>query len=150
MRATPKDSAMTPKQEAFAVAYVKDSTDAIKAWRSAYSGANSNDLTARKEASKLLKNPKVAARIAELRLPAAERAGVTLEGHLSDLQILRDEARERGQYAAAISAEIARGKASGVAVEKSETLVTTKTLPSSVDEFVMDDAPNPHSEGVRH
>jgi phage terminase small subunit len=141
---------MTPKQEAFAVAYVKDSTDAIKAWRSAYSGANSNDLTARKEASKLLKNPKVAARIAELRVPAAERAGITLESHLADLAALRDEAREARQFGPAITAEIARGKASGVAVEKSETLVTTKTLPSSVDEFVMDDAPNPNTEGLRH
>jgi phage terminase small subunit len=141
---------MTPKQEAFAVAYVKDSTDALKAWREAGYGANSSDETARKEASRMLKNPKVAARVAELRAPAAERAGITLESHLADLAALRDEAREARQYGPAITAEIARGKASGVAVEKSETLVTTKTLPSSVDEFVMDDAPNPHSEGLRH
>jgi len=45
-------------------------------------------------------------------------------------------ASQRGQFAAAITAEIARGKASGVHVEKSEQTVTTKALPATVDEFV--------------
>ena len=40
------------------------------------------------------------------------------------------------QIGAAITAEIARGKAAGVHVERSESLVTTRELPASVDEFV--------------
>ena len=65
-----------------------------------------------------------------------ETIQITLESHLADLQMLRDKAMESNQLSAAISAEIARGKASGVHVEKSEQTVTTKSLPASVDEFV--------------
>jgi hypothetical protein len=49
---------------------------------------------------------------------------MTLEGHLADLQMLRDKALQADQFSAAISAEIARGKASGVHVEKSEQHLT--------------------------
>lgn len=87
-------------------------------------------------ASRLTRNDKVAARVAEIQSRAATRAEMTLQGHLEDLAELRDKAAKAKQYSAAISAEIARGKASGVHVEKSEQMVTTRELPASVDEFV--------------
>ncbi len=61
---------------------------------------------------------------------------MTLEGHLRALAELRDKAKAANQFGAAITAEIARGKASGVHIEKSEQTVTTKELPSSIDEFM--------------
>ena len=87
-------------------------------------------------ASRLLSAAKVKARVAEIKSVAAGRASITLESHLNDLAELRDAARSAKQYGAAITAEIARGKASGVHVEKSEQTVTTRELPASVDEFV--------------
>jgi phage terminase small subunit len=126
---------LTPKQEKFCHAYM-ELGDATKAYRAAGYSPSMPDKTKQEEACRLLKNPKVSARIAELRAPAAEKARMTLEGHLLDLERLRDMAAERNQIGAAIAAEIARGKAAGVHIEKTESTVTTKQLPASVDEFV--------------
>lgn len=127
--------ALTAKQEAFCLAYV-ESGNATEAYRSAGYSPGSSDKTTNEAASRLLKNSKVSARIAAIRAPAADAARMTLEGHLKRLQHLSQIAERRGQMNAAITAEIARGKASGVHVEKTESTVTTKELPASVDEFV--------------
>lgn len=126
---------LTAKQERFAqeVASGKSQADA---YRVAYNAANSKQETIHVKASQVMSNGKVSARVAELRAPVVQQAQITLETHLADLQMLRDKAMESNQLSAAISAEIARGKASGIHVEKSEQTVTTKSLPSSVDEFV--------------
>lgn len=63
---------------------------------------------------------KVRARVDEIRQPVVERAQITLESHLSDLKMLRDRALEAEQYSAAISAEVSRGKASGLYTDKVE------------------------------
>jgi hypothetical protein len=62
----------------------------------------------------------ISARVDELRKPVAKKAQITLETHLEDLLKLRDMAASGNQYSAAITAEVARGKASGVHVERSE------------------------------
>lgn len=118
-----------PKHERFAQELAKGKTQ-IEAYRTA--GYKPDDGAA----ARLSGNVRVAARLAEILNVAAVRSEITLETHLNDLAELRDEARKAKQFAAAISAEVARGKASGVHVEKSEHAVTTKTLPSSVDDFV--------------
>lgn len=125
---------MTPKQEEFAKAIVLGMNQS-EAYRHAYDTKASAEVVA-VDAFKVMENPKVALRVAELRAEGAEKAVITLESHLRSLAELRDEAQSARQFSAAIAAEIARGKASGVHVEKSEQTVTTKTLPSSVDEFV--------------
>jgi phage terminase small subunit len=128
--------AMTAKQEAFCLALIKGD-NALAAYRAAGYSVGMSDKTATEAASRLMRNSNVLARLAALRAPAAQRARMTLESHLGDLETLRDIARQRGQLSAAIAAEIARGKASGVHVEKTESTVTTKELPASIDEFVM-------------
>ena len=72
----------------------------------------------RPHASRLATNGNVLARLAELRKPVTKAAQVTLEGHLRDLKVLRDTAAEAGQYGAAITAEVHRGKAAGLYVER--------------------------------
>lgn len=126
---------LTAKREKFAqeVASGKSQADA---YRVAFSADNMKPETIIQAASRLMANSNVSARVAELREPIAKKAQMTLESHLKDLEMLRDKALEAAQYSAAISAEIARGKAAGVHVEKSEQLVTTRELPSSVDDFV--------------
>ncbi len=60
----------------------------------------------------------IVARLAELRAPVVKAVQVTLERHLRDLKVLRDTAAEAGQYGAAITAEVNRGKAAGLYVER--------------------------------
>jgi hypothetical protein len=76
--------------------------------------------TVNEEACRLLKNPKVAARLSELRAPAAELAQVNLRSHLTDLLWLREQAASQRKYSAAVQAEIARRRAAGLNVEKTE------------------------------
>jgi len=114
---------LTPKQEAFCLAYL-ETGNASEAYRRAYDAENMKPESINRKAKDVIDNVKIAARIEALRKPALKRAQMTLEGHLADLQMLRDKALEADQFSAAISAEIARGKASGVHVEKSEQHLT--------------------------
>jgi phage terminase small subunit len=114
---------LTPKQEAFAHALVR-LRDARAAYREAGYGPKANDKTAYDEGLRLAQSPGVAARIRELQAQAADAASVSLVGHLHELAVLRDAAVRRHQYAAAITAEVARGKAAGVHVERTVQDVT--------------------------
>lgn len=111
--------ALTEKQEIFCRELIKGATKA-DAYRAAYDCRRMKAATVRQRAKELADKPAVAACLEELRAPAVAEAQVTLTGHLNDLKDLRDEARRKGKYAAAVQAEIARGKASGLYVEKTE------------------------------
>jgi phage terminase small subunit len=107
---------LTAKEEAFsqALASGKNQSDA---YRAAGYSCPSNKVV-NELASVLAKNPKVTKRVAELRAPAVKRAEITLESHLADLKALRDAAESASNYAAAVTAETNRGKASGLYVER--------------------------------
>ena len=109
---------LTQKQENFCLAYI-ETGNASEAYRKAYPGTRMSDKTLNEAASRLLKNSKVVARLEELRKPATESAQITLAQHLSTLEELRELAKEEGKYGPAIQAEIARGKAAGLYVERS-------------------------------
>ena len=113
---------LTPKQERFAqeVASGKSQADAYRAAFDVNVGTKPETIqqsacrlskpeTIHSKASVLMADGKVAARVAELREPVVQKAQITLESHLADLQMLRDKAMESNQLSAAISAEIARG-----------------------------------------
>ena len=118
--------ALTPKQEAFAQAIVTgvNQSDAYRAAYKVRPGTKAESVNV--AASKLMSDAKVTQRVAELREPVAKKAQITLESHLDDLMRLRNMAVKEKQYSAAITAEVARGKASGVHVEKSAVEVTGK------------------------
>ena len=69
---------ITPKQQAFALAYI-ELQNCSAAYRAAYNTANMKPKTVHEAASRLLKNSKVAARIAELTAPAVSAAGLSIE-----------------------------------------------------------------------
>jgi phage terminase small subunit len=125
MRALLEQSPMilTPKQEAFAKAYI-ELNNGTEAYKAAYKPKSVLANVIAVKASIVLANEKVAERIKELRSVGAEKACMTLKSHLDDLERLRDAAEQRGQFAAAISAEIARGKAAGVHIEQTKVDVT--------------------------
>ena len=76
----------------------------------------------RGNAVRLTTNDSIGERVVELQAVAAERTVITLASHLRDLKDLRDKACAEGRYSAAISAEIARGRAAGLYVERIEAV----------------------------
>ena len=75
-----------------------------------------------RQAASELRNPKlsplVVRYIGELRAEIQEKYGITFERHLGELAKLREDARAKGAWSAAINAEIARGKAGGLYVDQ--------------------------------
>lgn len=69
---------LTPKQEKFATVYI-ETGNASEAYRQSYDASAMNDNTVGKAAHELLKNPKVAGRIEELRAEHRERHKVTVD-----------------------------------------------------------------------
>ena len=125
---------LTSQQEAFCLAYVEPNATATSAYRAAYNCEKMKPETVNRRAFDLMQDGKITARIQELRDAAAERAIVTLEGHLNDLKELREEARADKQYSAAISAEISRGKAVGLYTEKIEANVRSRVVDFGSDD----------------
>ena len=112
-------SDLTPKQEAFALAYL-ETGNASEAYRRAYDAEGMKPESVNRKAKELIDSGKIAARVEELRAPVREAAQITLKQHLDDLKRLRDLAEASAKYGPAIQAEVARGKASGLYVEKTE------------------------------
>jgi phage terminase small subunit len=110
---------LTPKQEAFAQAVATGKTQA-DAYRHAFNASKMKAQTIQSKACLLMADGKVRARVAELRKPVVEAVQITLASHLSRLADLSDKAEQEGKYSAAVAAEIARGKASGLYVDKVE------------------------------
>ena len=63
-------------------------------------------------------SPLVVKYIGELRAEIQEKYGITFEKHIGELAKLREDARAKGAWSAAINAEIARGKAGGLYVDQ--------------------------------
>ena len=106
--------------------------------------------SARQAASKL-QNPKlyplVVQYIGELREEWQKQYEVTFGSHISELAKLRDSAREKKAWSAAVNAEVARGKAAGLYIEqkiirtgKLEDL-TTEELESRMKQIIDDYSP---------
>jgi phage terminase small subunit len=111
--------ALTPKQELFCLEYIKTG-NASEAYRTAYDAAKMKPATVNRSAKEVLDNPKIAARVEELRKPVVEAAQLTLAEHLRALKELRDAALAQNQFGPAVTAEVSRGKASGLYTEKQE------------------------------
>ena len=108
---------LTPKRERFAQAVASGKSQA-EAYRLAFDASRSTAKSVQESASRLMADVKVSSRVEVLRKAAAEAVGITLESHLRDLLALRNLAAKEKQFSAAISAEIARGKAAGVVVTR--------------------------------
>lgn len=115
-----KKTKLTPKQEKFAQNVAKGMKKKDAAEQAGYSGKNSA------RAGTILasdKNPVVKKRIHALQKQAADVAVVNLTGHLTDLKDIRDGAMRNGAWSAAVTAEVSRGKAAGLYINRSEIVV---------------------------
>lgn len=118
---------ITPRQEKFIAAYM-ETGNASEAYRAAYHCEKMKPATINRRAFELINNGKITARLDAMRERAARGAELTLAGHLQDLKELSEASKERGQYAAAISAEIARGKAAGLYTNRVKAEVTAESV----------------------
>ena len=96
---------LTPKQDAFCWAYI-ETGNASEAYRRSYDFKASKPATINRSAKALLDNPKIAARIADLRGASCNRHRITVDGLVKELEADRALARANNQASAAISATV--------------------------------------------
>ena len=104
---------LNPKQQKFLENYLHgDMTQTAAAREAGYSNANVR-------AVQLLNNPTVKERLEEMRQELESKYGVSVTKSVRDMQLLRDEAWQAGNFGAAIKAEELRLKVTGLMVNRS-------------------------------
>lgn len=106
---------LTPKQEAFARAYVETS-NASEAYRRAYNAENMKRESIAVEACKLLDDPNVAQMVERLKEEALQRHRLTVDDILRELEEARMAAyqQEKPQAAAMVAASMGKAKILGL------------------------------------
>jgi phage terminase small subunit len=120
---------LNARQQKFVNAYLVSGNATSAAVAAGYS-----EKTAKQIGSRLLTNVDVAAAVNTKQEKAAEKAELTLQSHLDALNALRDQAADAEQFSAAVSAEVSRGKAAGLYVERSEQKLSGKVTVQIVRE----------------
>lgn len=107
--------ALTPKQEAFALAYV-ETGNASEAYRRAYNAGKMKPGVVAVKASELLSHGKVAVRVAELQAQHVERHKLTVDDLLKELEEARQAAltADTTQSSAAVAATMGKAKLLGL------------------------------------
>jgi len=118
---------LTPQQMEF-VRHLLDGKTATDAYRASYSTENMLANTIWSAASRLRSDTKVAAWLATARMANLGSAKVTLEGHVAELERLREIALGSGNVGAAVQAEHLRGKATGHYVEQIRDVTETDPM----------------------
>lgn len=108
---------LTPKQEAFACAYVETGNASEAYRRSGYSNRQSAKAI-NENSSKLL--TKVLPRVEQLRAAHAEGHNITVDSITEMLKEDREKAHAAGQIGAAVSASMGLAKLHGLIVDKTE------------------------------
>ncbi len=110
---------LTPKQEAFCLAYV-ETGDASEAYRRAYDASAMSPAAINVEASRLLEHPKITLRLDGLRARLQKRHEITVDsltGMLKDAYALAMNPEVEAP-AAAVSAALGLGRLHGLIVDK--------------------------------
>ena len=112
---------LTPKQEAFALAYV-ETGNASEAYRRSYNAEKMKPSVIAVKASELLANGNVAVRVAELQAAHVERHEITVDDILRELEEARALAAggEKPQPAAMVAASMGKAKLLGMLMDKTE------------------------------
>jgi phage terminase small subunit len=132
---------LTPKQDAFAMAYV-ETGNASEAYRRAYAPKRMGQKAVTVESTRLLRHPSVSLAIARQQQDARERHDVTVDGLTADLTAARQLAMKLGNPGAAVAATMAIAKLHGLLRDKVEHMgrdgapsinltITRSTAPAS-------------------
>lgn len=139
---TELDAEELPELTAQQLAFVKgilDGKTATDAYRAAYDTATMADRTVWAESSRLRNNPDITAWITAARVACLGSARVTLDGHLQELERLKELALGSGNHGAAVQAEQLRGKAAGHYTERFE--ISTDADPLATLEQIASHSP---------
>ncbi|WP_329760616.1 terminase small subunit [Stenotrophomonas geniculata] len=104
---------LTPKQESFCQRYL-ETGNASEAYRLCYSAEKAKPETVNRSAKELLDNPKIAARLSELRAEALVGHSVTVASLLKELEEARLVAMKKRQGAAMVQATMGKAKLAGL------------------------------------
>lgn len=106
---------LTPKQEAFAHAYI-ETGNASEAYRRAYQASNMSNEAIKVEACRLLASPNVALTVDKLKEGATQRHRMTVDDLLRELEEARCVAlnQEKPQAGAAVAASMGKAKLLGL------------------------------------
>ena len=129
---------LTPKQEAFCLAYLKTG-NASEAYRQAYDADNMGADALHVAACRLLKNANVTLRLQGLNAKAEVKALLSLEEHMDELRNLREMAKQSEQISAAIAAEVKRGELRKFYVKQVESGAVgefSRASDDELDEFI--------------
>ncbi len=111
---------LNSKQKRFIREYLKGESATQAAIKAGYT---KNRNAAKRQGSVLLNhNPVVRNHLIDQSIKLQERSQVNMDSHLSALYDLREEAKDTGQLSAAITAEVHRGKAGGLYVDRREVI----------------------------
>jgi phage terminase small subunit len=99
----------------------------------AYVAAGYSETGAEQNASRLMTNDKVVARVRELQAQSAEDVGVTAAMLSEQLEKARQKAEQNGQYNAVVSAIMGRAKLHGLIIDKAEVKDVTPPKIEEVD-----------------
>jgi phage terminase small subunit len=129
---------LTPKQEAFCLAYI-ETGNAAEAYRRAYDTSNMKDNVLYVKASELLAHGKITVRLQQLQQASQKRSEITVDYLTEQLKLALNKAMEEGKGAsAAVSAIVALGRLHGLMVEKKH--VTSDNTHTHVTEPVSETA----------
>lgn len=110
---------LTPKQTHFVECILAGKT-ATEAYRTAYDCADSSNKVIWNHACKVMANGDVRVWLSAARKANLDTGRITLDSHQSELARLREIALDTGNVGAAVQAEISRGKAQGLYIERFE------------------------------
>ena len=113
---------LTPKQEAFALAYV-ETGNASEAYRKAYNAARMKPETVNRKAAELLGNGKITARVEALKAQHRQRHDITVDSLVADLLRIRQAAEADGQLNVARQSVMDVAKLLGLVVDRAEQRV---------------------------
>lgn len=111
---------LNDEQNHFLREYFRNGRKPLPAFRIAYPNNKGNDETCRVRAYQMLKSPSISMAVDQIEKTARQGIVLSLSDHLQNLATLRDEAKKVRQYGAAVSAEVNRGKASGLYITRTE------------------------------
>lgn len=127
-------AALTPKQEAFCQRYIETS-NASEAYRQAYNAKGKPETIAR-SAHELFGNPKVTARLDELRAKLQSAHNVTVASLIAELEEARSVARIAGTASSMVAATMGKAKLAGL--DKDAGLESEDAVPVQVNVTVTD------------
>jgi len=110
---------LTPKQEAFCLAYI-ETGNASEAYRRSYSAEKMKDATVHRAAKELFDNPKITARLVELQAHHQERHDVTVDSLTEEYEEAREMARVLEMPSAMVQATTGKGRVHGLVTNKNE------------------------------